>query len=65
MIVQICATHFTAGIVMEAQNGTWIVIKAAPIIGYMRGWKWAKVREYVNQKRWQFTFFGGDNAEQS
>lgn len=58
MTVQIQATHFTAGVVMHIENGVWTVQKAAPIVGYMRGWDWPTVRQYLASKRWQFSFVG-------
>lgn len=51
LLAQIKATHFTAGIVMTDD----VVIEAAPIIKYMRGWTRAAVRNYCNKKRWKIS----------
>lgn len=47
-LVRIVAPHFVAGIV--ARNGR--VVRAAPILGYMRGWDGAAVASYCDRKDW-------------
>jgi hypothetical protein len=49
-LAQIYATHFTAGIVLDDD----VVIEAAPIVRYMKGWKRATVADYCRVKRWGF-----------
>lgn len=50
MLAQISAPHFTAGIVLEQD----VVIRAAPIVGYMadKSWTREQVRAYCLQKKW-------------
>ena len=48
-LLHITAPHFCAGAVVE--NGK--VTRAAPILGYMRGWDPAKVKAYAARKGWK------------
>lgn len=47
-LVRIVAPHFVAGL---ETDGT--VQRAAPIIGYMTGWRDDRVRAYVKSKGWK------------
>ena len=49
LLAQISAPHFCAGIVLWDDK----VVEAAPIIGYMKKWPRARVRDYCQQKSWQ------------
>ena len=49
LLAQVTAPHFCAGIIL-ADN---VVIEAAPIISYMRGWNRDKVRDYCTRKGWR------------
>jgi hypothetical protein len=44
MMLRIVSPHFVAGIV---RGGL-----CAPIIGYMRGWTFAQIRDYCVRKNW-------------
>ncbi len=48
VLAAIDAPHFYAGIILEQD----VVIQAAPIVKYMRGWSRDRVRDYCRQKRW-------------
>jgi hypothetical protein len=48
-VIRIEAPHFTAGVVLR--DG--IVVRAAPIVSYMRGWSQARVRSYCERKGWE------------
>jgi hypothetical protein len=47
--MQLTAPTFCAGLVLSGA----VVIKAAPIIGYMLGWTAARVRIYVERRGWK------------
>lgn len=47
MLWQINSSYFHAGIVFKENK----VIKAAPIVGYMKGWTSEQVTSYCNKKR--------------
>lgn len=49
-LIQITAPHFCAGLV--AKDGR--VIRAAPIIKYMRGWTGQQVADYCREKGWHW-----------
>ena len=44
MMLRISAPHFVAGIVRGGP--------AAPIIRYMKGWTFARIKAYCDRKRW-------------
>jgi len=48
MLYRIIAPHFTAGFLVEND----VVIIAAPIIAYMRGWTIERVTGYTTKKKW-------------
>lgn len=48
---QITSPYFCAGVVF---NKHMVVVEAAPIIKYMKGWFWADVVDYCNKKGWDF-----------
>lgn len=56
MLVRVEAPHFVAG--LEVRNGK--VAHAAPIIGYMLGWKWVNASQYLQRKGWKWTTTGHD-----
>lgn len=47
-LAQITSHYFCCGILLRED----IVVDAAPIVGYMRGWTRGRVRAYVEKKRW-------------
>lgn len=47
-MIRIEAPHYVAGALVEND----VVIKAAPIIKYMKGWSTSKVIWYCNKKHW-------------
>jgi hypothetical protein len=47
-MMTITAPHFCAGLVLE--HG--VVVRAAPILGYMKGWKAERVRGYALLRGW-------------
>jgi hypothetical protein len=49
--VRIVAPHFVCGV--EIDPATAVVVRAAPIVGYMVGWTARRVREYVDRKQWE------------
>ena len=49
MLIRISAPHFTAGLEME----NWIVTEAAPILKYMKDWKFEEVKRYIDNNRWE------------
>lgn len=49
-LVRIVAPFFVAGI--EAQDGR--VVRAAPILRYMRGWDGARVASYCASRGWDW-----------
>jgi hypothetical protein len=48
-LVQITAPHFVAGIDYGDGRAT---PRYAPIIGYMRGWSFDRIRIYCSRKGW-------------
>lgn len=48
MLAQIDAPHFVAGIVLDSD----VVVEAAPIVRYMRGWTRDRVCAYCQRKGW-------------
>jgi len=48
MIMQITAPYFVAGIVLEDR----VVVEAAPIVKYMKGWHGIRALAYCKRKRW-------------
>lgn len=48
VVYQIDSGYFCAGIVVENDK----VVRAARILHYMKGWKWERVRRYVEDKGW-------------
>lgn len=52
-VLTIRAPHFDAGVVIDwRRDVNEIVIQAAPIVSYMRGWKEYMVRNYAIKKGW-------------
>lgn len=51
MLAAVDAPHFYCGIVLKND----VVILAAPIVKYMRGWSRDKVRTYCKQKGWKIS----------
>lgn len=47
--VRITAPHFCCGIVFRNQ----IVVEAAPIVKYMKGWNGAAVEKFLKNKKWR------------
>ena len=47
-LISIDAPHFSAGVVLEKD----VVVRAAPIIGYMKGWTSVEVSRYAAKKGW-------------
>ena len=52
MLGRITAPHFVAGVVLEDD----VVVRAAPIIKYMRGWNSARIKSYTRKKGWWYEF---------
>jgi hypothetical protein len=48
MLLRIDSTYFCAGAILNNE----VCVEAAPIIKYMVGWKFGKIMDYSNQKRW-------------
>jgi hypothetical protein len=46
--IRITALHFCAGVVLHND----VVVRAAPILKYMRGWKRDRVVRYAQLKGW-------------
>ena len=46
--VRVVAPHFVAGLVFRQR----VVVEAAPILAYMRGWDADRVRRYVDARGW-------------
>jgi hypothetical protein len=55
MLVRVVASHFVAGLVFDsADEFAAVCIRAAPILGYARGWSYRKCRAYLQKSRgWQ------------
>lgn len=51
LTIQIIAPHFCAGVVWEQGKG---IVKAAPIVRYMKGWTLVGVQNYCTQKGWKY-----------
>lgn len=51
MLLRIVAPHFVAGLVFL--QGSDVAYRAAPIIGYMRGWPTHRIWTYCQRKGWQ------------
>lgn len=49
LLARIVAPHFVAGIILRDA----VVVEAAAIVGYMRGWSAHRVAEYCKSKRWE------------
>jgi hypothetical protein len=49
-LVIVVAPHFVAGLLVDDTDR---VMRAAPILGYMRGWEGDRVRSYVKAKGWR------------
>jgi len=49
-VIRIEAPHFVAGVVLEQG----VVVRAAPILSYMRGWTRVRVMRYCDSKRWRY-----------
>jgi len=50
-IVRIEAPYFVAGV--DVSNRTGLVVHAAPILKYMRGWTEQRVFQYCDRKGWK------------
>lgn len=48
MLIRIEAPHFVAGVIIK--DG--LVVRAAPIVKYMRGWTTTRVTSYAASKGW-------------
>jgi hypothetical protein len=48
-VKQITAPHFVAGIVLDWRR---IVVEAAPIVNYMKGWTEERMEDYCASKGW-------------
>ena len=54
MLIRIAAPYFVAGIILVPDLfGVFSVVKAAPILRYMKGWSYSRVFAYCNQKNWE------------
>lgn len=58
-MIRIVAPHFVAGVDLSVQSvperstvQLWMVVHAAPILNYMRGWSKDKVLIYCARKGW-------------
>jgi len=52
---RITAPHLTAGVVYQRlPNGMELVVRAAPILKYMIGWREEKVAAYCRTKNWHY-----------
>lgn len=49
MLVSVDAPHFNAGIVIERG----VVVRAAPILGYLVGWDCERASAYLKGKGWR------------
>jgi hypothetical protein len=49
--IRVEAPHFVAGVILDHKQ---VVIRAAPILKYMIGWKKHKVLGYCVQKGWKY-----------
>ena len=49
-VLRVVAPYFCAGVVLEEG----VVVKAAPILGYMRGWSMSKCQNYARRKGWDY-----------
>lgn len=49
MLLRITARHFVAGIVAS----DFVIVEAAPIVKYMRGWRTKQVWLYCQRKGWR------------
>lgn len=47
---RIVAPHFVAGVEVDEETGS--VVRTAPIVGYMKGWKIRAVKAYTDGKQW-------------
>lgn len=57
MLFRIEAPHFAAGGSSIRKMGLYkdeLVVEAAPIIKYMKGWYLSKVASYCKKKNWEF-----------
>ena len=48
MMLRLTAPHFVAGVILNEG----LVTEAAPVVGYMLGWPFPRVRAYAISKRW-------------
>lgn len=58
MLAQITAPQFVAGIELDNDR----VTKAAPIVGYMKGWRRDSVRSYCELRGWRVRVIHADQA---
>jgi hypothetical protein len=58
MLIAIDAPHFSAGVVTS--DGT--VVRAAPILAYMRGWPDKRVTGYAKRKGWTVTYIARNDS---
>lgn len=55
MIIQITSNYFCAGIIFESDLfDDFHVVKAAPILNYMIGWHYDRVKNYCLKKNFNF-----------
>ena len=52
-LIQITAEHFCAGVEIEHNK----VVRAAPIIKYMKGWYPDEIFDYCDRKGWRYHDF--------
>jgi hypothetical protein len=48
MLYRVTSNYFCAGLIMR--NGK--VVRAAPIIKYMKGWNIVRIRQYAARRNW-------------
>lgn len=56
-MIRITAPHFCAGVVLGRAE---LVVRGAPILGYMIGWSRAHVIGYAARKGWKVEELGQD-----
>jgi hypothetical protein len=55
MLIRIVSSYFVCGIVLQADLfGDFLVSKAAPIVKYMNGWTYDRVKDYCWKKGWDY-----------
>ena len=54
-MIRIVAPHFVAGVEIGLRDD-FVVVRAAPILNYMLGWRVYRVLSYCSGKRWECEF---------